>query len=207
MTKKSKHNSSRKDLRMRQQLAQEAARLISEEGINDFHSAKHKAAERLHVPQTDSLPSNDEIQLALNQYQRIFQSDSQPQQLHHLRQISLKAMRFFQQFEPRLTGAVVDGTANEFSEINLHLFADSCEEVALFLLNTRTPFSPCSQHLSMSPKETIEIPGYHLEMDDTPVCLMIFKHKNLRQAPRDPVTNKPMQRFNISKLEALIDLS
>ncbi len=205
MAKKSKHNSSRKDLRMRQQLAQEAARLISEEGINDFHTAKHKAAERLHTQQSDNLPRNDEIQLALNQYQRLFKSDSQPQQLHQLRQASLKAMRLFQRFKPRLTGAVLDGIANEFSEIDLHLFDDSSEEVALFLLNTKIPFSHCSQKVSMANGNAIEIPCYRLEIYDAPVLLMVFKHKDLRQAPRHPATGKPMQRFNLNKVAALID--
>jgi len=207
MAKKLNHKSSNKDLRMRQQLAQEAARLIAEEGIKDFHAAKHKAAERLHAPQTHSLPRNDEIQIALNQYQRIFRSDTQPQQLHQLRQISIKAMRFFQQFEPRLAGAVLDGTANEFSEINLHLFVDTSEEVSLFLLNSKIPFEQCSQNVSMSNGDTIEIPGYRLEIYDTPVLLMVFKHKDLRQAPRYPATGKPMQRFSLNKVEELARLS
>jgi len=207
MPKKSAHTTNHKDLRMHQQLAQEAARLIAEEGIKDFHIAKHKAAERLHAPQTHNLPRNDEIQVALNQYQRIFKADIQPQQLQQLRQISLKAMRFFQQFEPRLTGAVLDGTANEFSEINLHLFVDTSEEVSLFLLNSKIPFEQSSQKVSMSNGDAIEIPSYRLEMYDTPVLVMAFKHKDLRQAPRCPATGKPMQRFGLNKVEELIRLS
>ena len=207
MAKKSSHIDSNKDLRMRQQLAQEAARLIAEEGIKDFHTAKHKAAERLHAPQTHNLPRNDEIQVALNQYQRIFKADSQPQQLQQLRQISLKAMRFFQGFEPRLTGAVLDGTANEFSEINLHLFAGSSKEMSLFLLNSKIPFEQCSQNVSMPNNETIEIPGYRLEMCDTHVLVLVFDHKSLRQAPRCPTTGKPMQRFGINKVEELTRLA
>ncbi len=207
MAKKSSHSDRNKDLRMRKQLAQEAARLIADEGIKDFHLAKHKAAERLHAPQTHNLPRNDEIQLALNQYQRIFKADTQPKQLQHLRQTALNAMRFFKQFEPRLVGAVLDGTANEFSEIELHLFADSTKELALFLLDAKITFEQYSQNVSMPNGETIEIPGYRLEMDNTPVLLLIFDHKGLRQAPRCPATGKPMQRFGLNKVEELIQLS
>jgi len=192
---------------MRQQLAQEAARLIAEEGITDFHIAKHKAAERLHAPQTHNLPRNDEIQAALKQHQRIFMADTQPQQLHQLRQISLKVMSFFKQFEPRLVGAVLDGTANELSEINLHLFADPGEELTLFLLNAKIIFEQCSHKLSMPNGETIEIPDYRLDMYDTPVLLLVFKHNDLRQAPRCPATGRPMQRFGLKKVEELIQLS
>lgn len=207
MAKKLHQICNSKDLRMRQQLAQEAARLISEEGIKDFHVAKHKAAERLHAPQTHNLPRNDEIQVALDQYQRIFKADTQPKQLQQLRQISLKAMRFFQEFEPRLTGAVLDGTANEFSEINLHLFTDFSEEVNFFLLNSKIPFEQSSQNMSMPNGDTIKIPCYHLEIYNVPVALMVFKHKNLRQTPRSPITGKPMQRFSLNKVEELIRLA
>ena len=192
---------------MREQLAQEAARLIAEEGIKDFHVAKHKAAERLHAPHTHNLPRNDEVQAALNQYLRIFKADTQPQQLHLLRQISHQAMSFLKQFEPRLVGAVLDGTANEYSEIELHLFADASEELALFLLNAQIPFQRCSETITMPNGENLEIPGYRVEMFDTPILLLVFDHKSLRQAPRCPATGKPMQRFSLNKLEELIKLS
>ena len=192
---------------MRQQLAQEAARLIAEEGIKDFHLAKHKAAERLHAPQTHNLPRNNEIQAALNQYQRIFKDDTQPQQLNQLRKTACKAMTFFKPFEPRLVGAVVDGTANEHTEIELHLFADSVEELSLFLLNSKIPFEQGSQNVSMPNGETKEIPSFRLEFFDTSILLLVFNHKELRQAPRCPATGKPMQRFKLNKVEELIQLS
>lgn len=207
MTKKPAHNNNKNDLRMRQSLAQEAARLISEEGIKDFNVAKHKAAERLHAPHTHNLPRNIEIQAALNQYQRIFKADTQPQKLHQLRQTSLKAMQLFQKFEPRLTGAVLDGTANEFSEINLHLFAGSSKEVSLFLLNSKIPFEQCSQNISMPNGEYKEVPGFQLEMDGASVLLVVFNHNDLRQPPRCPTTGKPMQRYGLSKVEELVQLS
>jgi hypothetical protein len=116
-------------------------------------------------------------------------------------------MGFFKRFEPRLTGAVLDGSANNFSEISLHLFADSNEEVVLFLLNSKITFEQLSQNVSMPNKEIIEIPSYRLEMYDAPILLMVFDQKYLRQAPRDPATGKPMQRFNYNKVEELIRLT
>ena len=205
--KKHQQNAGTKDLRMRQQLAQEAARLIAEEGVNDFHIAKQKAALRLHAPQTHNLPRNDEIQLALNEYQRLFKSDTQPQHLQRLRTISREAMQFFASFEPRLVGAVLDGSANEYSEISLHLFADSQEELRIFLLDQKIPFEQCGQTMRMNNGENTEIPGYRLVMRDAPVLLLVFNHKDKRQAPRCPTTGKPMPRFNLKKLEELIQLA
>jgi hypothetical protein len=206
-SKKSQRGANTKDLRMRQQLAHEAARLIAEEGIKDFQVAKQKAALRLHAPQTHNLPRNNEIQAALNEYQRIFKADTQPQHLHRLRQISRRAMAFFESFEPRLVGAVLDGSANEHSEITLHLFCDSQEELGLCLLNQNIPFEHCSQKVNMPNGESIEVPGYRLVMENAPVLLLVFNRKGLRQAPRCPATGKPMQRLSLNKVEELIQLS
>lgn len=205
--KKHQQNAVTKDLRMRQQLAQEAARLIAEEGIKDFQIAKQKAALRLHAPQTHNLPRNDEIQLALNQYLRLFKGDTQPQHLHRLRKISGEAMRFFESFEPRLVGAVLDGSANEHSEITLHLFTDSQEELRIFLLDQKIPFEHCSQTVRMPNGESTEVPAYRLVMSEAPVLLLVFNNKGKRQAPRCPATGKPMQRYSLKKVEELIQLA
>ncbi len=198
--------SNTKDLRMRERLAQEAARLIAEEGIKDFQLAKQKAALRLHAPQTHNLPRNHEIQAALQEYQRLFKADTQPRRLRRLREIGREAMAFLHDFEPRLVGAVLDGTADEFSEITLHLFTDTVEELTLFLLNQGIPFEQVGQRLTMPNGDCVEVPGYRLMMQEAPVLLLVFDHKGLRQAPRCPTTGKPTERFSLSKVEELLRL-
>ena len=95
--------------RNRQRVAQEAARLMSEHGIRDFHHAKVKAAERLGILEAQALPRNNEIEEALREHQRIFHADSQPVLLQERREAAIEAMRFLERFEPRLVGAVLDG--------------------------------------------------------------------------------------------------
>ncbi|HZV38696.1 MAG TPA: hypothetical protein VFF96_08110, partial [Pseudoxanthomonas sp.] len=56
----------------RHRLAHEAARLMAEGGIRDFHQAKLKAASRLGIFDDASLPRNREIEDALREYQRLF---------------------------------------------------------------------------------------------------------------------------------------
>ena len=74
--------------RMRQRLALEAARIMAEEGVNDYHLAKRKAAVRLGVAGSRNsprnLPRNDEIQQALEEYLRLFKANSQPATLKKL---------------------------------------------------------------------------------------------------------------------------
>ena len=57
---------------LRQAVAEEAARVMSEQGIDDFLFAKRKAAERLGVVDAAILPRNTEIEAALFARQRLF---------------------------------------------------------------------------------------------------------------------------------------
>ena len=61
---------------LRRALAQEAARIMAEHGIEDFLQAKRKAADRLAVHEVSVLPSNVEIEAALRAHQRLFGGDS-----------------------------------------------------------------------------------------------------------------------------------
>jgi len=66
---------------VRERIAKEAARLMCEAGISDFQLAKRKALQRLRIPEHRGLPSNEEIEAAVSEYQRIFRADSQPRRL------------------------------------------------------------------------------------------------------------------------------
>src|SRR3546814_4768410 len=59
----------------RHRLAHEAARLMAEGGIRDYHQAKLKAATRLGIHDDASLPRNREIEDALRESQRLFLGD------------------------------------------------------------------------------------------------------------------------------------
>ena len=57
---------------LRRAVAQEAARVMAEHGIQDFRAAKRKAAERFGVTEEGALPSNAEVEESLVAYQRLF---------------------------------------------------------------------------------------------------------------------------------------
>ncbi len=193
-----------RDQRMRQQLALEAARIMAEEGVSDFHAAKHKAAERLHAPHTHNLPRNDEIQAALLQYQRLFKGSAHAEHLDRLREVGCRAMAFLERFQPRLVGPVLDGSATEFSEISLHLFAEPADEVSLFLMEAHIPFELDSRQFTMADGRQVERPLYHVTLDEVPITLAVFDLKELRQAPCSPVTGRPMARANLQSVEELL---
>jgi len=128
-----KEFANRRDL-MREQLAHQAAKLMAENGITDHAHAKRKAAKQLGASDTHHLPSNDEINVALQSFRHLFQSHTHPDVLRQLRKEALTSMQMLAEFHPYLTGSVLNGTAGEQSDINIMLFSDDAKAVVLFLL-------------------------------------------------------------------------
>lgn len=125
---------------VRAELAHAAARVMVEQGTTDLHLAKRKALRQLGLPESQPLPSNEEVESALREYQAIFLGDEQLVHLKFLREVAVDLMHLLDHFRPYLTGSVLDGTAGEHSSIDLFLFADSAKEVEIFLLNEELAF-------------------------------------------------------------------
>src|SRR6266705_3389046 len=124
-----------KQQQMRMRIAAAAARLMAEDGLEDFALAKRKAARQLGAEDTQALPKNEEIEAELRAYQSLYQGEEQRERIHYLRERALEAMRLLERFRPYLAGAVLKGTAGRYSDIDLQLFTDDGKAVELFLLN------------------------------------------------------------------------
>ncbi len=196
--------SSNKDKQMRQRIAMEAARILADSGLSDFHAAKRKAAVRLGAPDTRNLPRNTEIEQALVEYQRLFQGETQPSRLRQLRESAREAMRFFADFQPRLVGPVLSGSANGHSEVQLHLFAGAAEDVVFFLMDQNIPFKESEKRLRYSRDDSATFPVYRFVAGEVAIELTVLPLDGLRQAPRSPVDGRPMQRATLSVVEGLL---
>ncbi len=188
----------------RDRLAIEAARLISEGGISDFHLAKRKAADRLDIHDDASLPRNSEIQDALRDYQRLFLAQSQPQLLRARREAAGRAMTFFAGFEPRLVGAVLEGTADAHSAVCLHLHTDEAESVPRFLADHGIPADESSRHIRIDRNRSIDVAVWLFSADDLPFDLAVLPRDALRQAPLNRIDEKPMRRVSLAGLQILL---
>ncbi len=189
---------------MRLRLAQEAAQILLQRGDRDYYAAKHKAAAHLGATDTRNMPSNTEIESALQEYQRIFRADSQPAELHRLRKAALHAMQFFKDFKPRLVGSVLRGTADEHSVVSLHVVAATVEDIDLFLIQYNIPFEMGEKRVRFQPEQIQNLPVYRFVAEDTPIEVVIFPADGPRQPPLSPLDSRPMQRANISELEQLL---
>ncbi len=136
-----------REIRLRACIAQEAARILLDEGVADYQFAKLKAAERLSVASGQPLPGNREIEQAVYEHQRLFYTRGYQNDVWSLRRVAISAMRLLENFEPRLTGAVLSGTAGKHSDIDLHVFADAVEEVLFVLMDASVPYDGFERRL------------------------------------------------------------
>jgi hypothetical protein len=191
---------------LRRALAQEAARIMAEHGIRDYFVAKKKAAQRLGVSDGSAmLPKNTEIETALVEYQRLFGGESHGESLSAQRRAALNAMRCLREFEPRLVGPVLTGTATEHSDVQLHLFTDIAESVALKLMDEHVPYEVTEKRVKMNSERILAYPGVRFEMDDHEIEATVFPTDGIRQAPVSPVDGRPMRRANAFEVEALLE--
>jgi hypothetical protein len=187
----------------RHRLAHEAARLMAEGGLRDYHQAKLKAAERLGIHDDASLPRNREIEDALREYQRLFQREGAGQ-LRERREAADRAMVFFAEFEPRLVGAVLDGTADAHTPITLHLHSDDAEAVDRFLDMHRIPATSRSRRLHLDREREATFPVWVFSAEGFTFDLTVLPHDILRQAPLASIDDKPMRRASSSQLRQLL---
>ncbi|SIT68717.1 hypothetical protein SAMN05216526_0916 [Ectothiorhodosinus mongolicus] len=191
------------DLRMRQLIAEEAARIILDEGVLDYHLAKRKAADRLGAVQTRNLPRNTEIEAAVIERQRLFEDEETPLRIAHLQAVALKAMDLLERYSPRLVGSVLQGIDNGRQEITLHAFAESVEEVMFFLADCGVSYR-VSERRVRSTRGHEPTPCIEFGAEDVDIDVLVFPIDGLRQAPLSPINGKPMKRASAREVEALM---
>jgi len=200
-------NRSNGDDRARQMLAQEAARIIVDQGLRDYRAAKMKAAERLGMSTRGSLPRNAEIELAVSEHLALYGRESHEGFLRTMREAALEVMHVLGEFTPRLVGPVLIGTADENSAINLHVFSDSAETVAVKLHSLGYRYRPYERRLKTSRGRgaTPEVfAGFQFECGDELVEATVFPVDGIRQSPISPIDGKPMRRAAEKAVEALL---
>jgi hypothetical protein len=190
--------------RARQVLAQEAARIIVEQGILDYRVAKIKAAERLGMSERGSLPGNTEIEKAVSEHLALFGRESHIDLLLVLRRAALSAMEMLAPFTPRLVGPVLHGTASANSPVNLHVFADNAEVVAVRLQESSVQYRPFERRLKSRRDRAETFAAFRFIQDEAAIEATVFPVDGVRQAPISPVDGKPMRRADKSTILKLL---
>jgi len=188
---------------MRARIAAAAARIMAEDGIDDFALAKRKAAKRLGAPQTEALPANEEIEEELRAYRALYQPDEHPQRVLELRRIALDAMQALERFSPYLTGPVLAGTAGPYATIELQLFPESAKEVEIHLLDRNVPYDT-HEGRRFSGDRARAVSVLSLEWDGAPLRLSVFDPRDERVALKTSQAGRVMDRAGIAEVAALV---
>ena len=196
-------NSNRSD-NVRRLVAYEAAKIMSEHGLDDYYLAKRKAAERLGVSDQASLPRNAEIEAALVEHQRLFDVDKHSDRMQQYLHAARNALIFFSEFSPRVSGAVLSGTVAIGADLEIHLFVDTIELVTLTLTEKKVPYRLVDRRVRTSGNGHVRFPACRFIADDVPVLAILFPVNGMRQAPLCPVNGRPMRRADMRELESLI---
>ncbi len=189
---------------LRRALADEAARIMIEHGVDDYGFAKRKAAERMGVLDHAVLPKNTEIEAALADRQRLFAPELQADGIAGMRRAAVEAMALLREFEPRLVGPVLAGTATPHNEVQLHLFADTPESVLLRLMEHGIRHRVAERRVKILRDESQSFPAVTFPSGDHDVEAVVFPQDFIRQPPFSPVDGKPMRRATRGEVEALL---
>ena len=197
MTRRSKQNGTRA------RIAAAAARLMAEDGIDDFALAKRKAAKQLGAADSQALPGNDEIEAELRAYLALYQADEHPQRVAELREIALDAMRALERFNPYLTGPVLKGIAGPYAEIELQLFPDSVKEVEIFLLDRNLAYDTHEARRYAGDRQHA-VSVLSLLWRGAPLRLSILDPRDERLALKTSQAGRVMDRAGIAEVGALV---
>lgn len=178
-----------KNQEMRRRIAHAAARILAEDGSLDYGSAKRKAARQLGAPDSGSLPDNQQIEDALRSYQALYQADETREQLTRLRNLAIEYMEKLAEFDPHLTGAVLNGTAGPHTDINLQLFTDNQKDVEFLLMRQTLPYQTGEHRTSDNLDRPY--PRFVIEDPRASVDLVVYPAAELRNMKRLQADGSP----------------
>ena|SRR5687768_4114443 len=188
---------------MRARIAAAAARLMAEDGIDDFALAKRKAARQLGATDAQALPANDEIEAELNAYRALYEPQEHAERIAELRGIALDAMRALECFSPYLTGPVLKGTAGPYAGVELQLFPESPKDVEIYLLDRNISYAT-QEGRRFSGDRAHAVSVLTLEWQGAPLKLSVFDPRDERIALKTSQAGKVMDRAGIAEVGALL---
>ena len=189
---------------LRTMLAQEAARLIRDHGIDDYRNAKLKAAENLGLGNRGALPTNREIEAALAERNRIFGAERHQDLLTQLRRVAVEVMQDLQIFAPRLVGGCAEWQRyGTLADTGYTCLATRRRTWVCSWLRSGCSTVRCNKRLRLQ-RDTFErFHGYRFYADDFKVETTVFPERREKHAPLSPLDGRPMRRAKLKDVELL----
>ncbi|CAG0981903.1 hypothetical protein MTYP_01807 [Methylophilaceae bacterium] len=196
---------------LRQLIAQQAARLMADEGVSDYGYAKRKAGRQLGITEDHCMPTNAEVEEEIKLFHEIYNSAGQAEALQQLRADAVIVMQMLERFNPYLTGAVLDGTAGRYAATDIHLYADSLKDVEMFLLNQQVPYETNEKTYRKNgdkkDSERKKVPVFTLEGPNGLIRLSVFDTDDERNPPKSASKGTLSNKANLRSLMTLLESS
>ena len=190
--------------KLRRQIAWDAARRLYGREESEYYRAKMKAARQIcrsWVKPVD-LPSNVEIRDQVQLMARIYEGGQREANLRDMRLEALRVLRILHRFRPRLIGSVLTGHIRKGSDIDIHVFSDSIQAVAITLEEEGIVFD--LEHKEVRKHGETQT-FHHLHVRDRyPVELTIYPTAKVSYGFKSSITGKPMERASCSELAGLL---
>ena len=196
------HERGRNDERSR--IAHLAARLMAEDGIEDYAVAKRKAARQAGIADTRQLPTNEEIDAALRTHQTLYGGAEHVERLRDLRLRALEIMRELERFNPYLTGSVLTGSAGKYADINLQLYTDNGKGVELYLIERKVAYRAGQRRLWCG-TEPRTVPAFAVEHGGVEIDIVVLALDDLRMPVKTSPDGKALERARAPAVEALLE--
>ena len=188
----------------RSRIAHLAARMMIEDGVVDYATAKRKAARQAGASTTRQLPTNDEIDAAVRTHQALFEPDMHRERVHQLRVHALEVMDDLERFNPYLTGSVLAGNAGKYADIKLQLYTDSAKAVELYLIGRDISYRAGQCRLYFG-ETSRTVPVFTVDDDGLEIELIVLTLDDLRQPVRTAPGAKTIERAGRRAVEALLN--
>src|SRR5438552_3414265 len=189
------------DVKLRQAIALEAARLMYERVESEYYTAKRKAAKQLcrRGVKPEDLPSNAEIREQIQVFARIHEGDKRTEHLRDMRLEALKLMRLLRAFKPRLIGSVMTGHVRKGSDIDIHVFTDSPALATDVLQNEGYQFDVERKQVVKHGQARV-FTHVHI-YDRFNFELTVYPEAKAHYVFRSSITGKAIERASIAELE------
>lgn len=174
--------------------------------VDDGHplrDALQRAARKLDINLRHRAPSAQALQQAIDDYRELFR----PQQRHQIetqRRAALRAMQAFVDFEPRLTGALINGDG-PLDRIRLLVTADTPEQVLLQMHEKHLPAQQAEVRLHLSGGRILNAPAMRFIAGDSEVEVVILDAERRSDPPRDPLTGGRLATLSLGELQQLLE--
>ena len=179
-----------------------AAQLIMEEGIKDYLFAKKKAAKSLGLNENVNLPTNSQIDKAIDDFNKIFNPNIDIEFLQQFKTQALEVMNIFKNFKPHLMNQLSQGIIPKFPEIKINLFADNLKDVEYVLLNSELSydFKEVKMNIKEGKHSMKSIPTIYLENLSIPAEIKVYFENDFFDFKKNFLQNRGL---NVNKVLSL----